>query len=58
MSPAPVVSTTGNVEGGDVEKMLAVEGEDAGFAEGGGGEAAVVAALHLAEGFVRGQARR
>ena len=51
MSPAPVVSTDGDAEGGGVEELVAVEGEDAVGAEGGGGEAAVVAAVHLAEGL-------
>ncbi len=49
MSPAPVVSTDGDAEGGDVEELCAVEGEDAFLAEGGGGETAVVTAMHLAE---------
>lgn len=38
-----------DAEGGNVEELLAVKGENALLAEGGGGEAAVVAALHFSE---------
>ena len=38
--------------GGGVAEPGAVEGEDALFAESGGGEAAVVATLHFAEGLL------
>src|SRR5271154_6860594 len=42
----------GDAEGGDVEEMVAVEGEDSFGAEGGGGEAGVVAAVQSAEGLL------
>ncbi len=41
----------GDAVGGGVVEVLAVPGEDAVVAEGRGGEAAAVAAVHLAEGF-------
>src|ERR1700677_1925848 len=41
----------GDREGGDVEELFAVGGEDTAFAQGGGGEAAVVTALHVAKSF-------
>src|SRR3981189_3751356 len=53
------VSGSGGVDdrdavGGGVEEALAVEGEDAFLAEGRGGQAAVVAAVHLAGGLFEG----
>src|ERR1700720_4462825 len=51
------VSGSGGVDdgdrvGGSVEELFAVEGEDAFLAECRGGEAAVVAAVHLAESLL------
>ena len=40
-----------DLEGGGVEKAVAVPGEDAVFAQGGGGEGAAEARLHLEEGL-------
>ncbi len=42
----------GDAVGGGVEELLSVEGEDALLAEGRGGEAGGVAAVHLAEGLL------
>ena len=48
----------GDAVGGAWMELLAVPGEDAFFAEGGGGDGAAVAALHEAEGAVRDWARQ
>ena len=48
----------GNAEGGDVEETVAIEGENAFCAEGGGGETCVVTAVASCGGPARGWVRR